>query len=49
MNVHFSHRSRPELTKVTVVDALVEALKDYEGYRQHLNAYLDPVDEPIAA
>ena len=37
------------LTKATVVDALLDAPKEHEGYKQHLSACMSPVAEHIAA
>ena len=36
------------LTKATVLDALLDALKNHDGYKQHLVASIAPVAERIA-
>ena len=37
------------LAQSSFIDALVAALKDHEGYKNHLNACIAPVTECIAA
>ena len=45
----FSTAVADALTQTTVVDALVDAVKDHQGYKQHLNTCMAPVAERIAA